>query len=763
MEARKLLEYYYNLILFRPEYPASKKNDHVVTDGRTYVPYESIFGGESVHGYEIYIGKTETELLSCALGEEIDNTQSYTYLCLIRTDKRGYYVKNSFFISPVLFALAKIIKERNPGTLLDLSLINKANDEFDEFLVGFDRKLEYRELNEVFNYVVNKLNLSEYLPEFRALVKERNFLGHNVSDGYLQDLEQILSSRANSEKLESCATAVKKVLKNASPLRDDYTVERVKEMTSPEKNSLGMWPGNDRLTLREQLIINQIISGKAAPFTFFGMMTQRKQALRMIPEILTANLIERAAAMTRYSNPDDAFREVSFKDNKEYSSAYHLPEDRLLNPTMVILGNKPDFLRELEAKLDPVMAALQPSPYFKALDKTYLVQKYTSNRDIVKFIREVYKGDGSGLAYQMNEPGSNWEETRQEFRKLLDEVLHKREEIMQEYRTTMGYQDVLEKVSASALRIDELKARIESSEASKTFKENELEKRRTALDEHIEAMKQLESEMGFFKRLLKYFFAKDEQVLLLKKMGEDLKKLEEEIENSNRELNLVLKEYHSLKGDLGQEEEDYSARRSLLETSAHNIAGYKEKYGKAFADDEVLNRLVRENLKLESEVWISEEYNDLRKKLFAEALKVHKSFISSSRSFKTDMTLFAMILEGKIKDRDLSSVYVNLLKVSGMLSPMIYISSEYAPYFLSVAAKESLGNVLVPESGLLPLREACGPLWKFRQVTAFNIGNDHWSFPEVPAIIQRNLSNRILSVKDPESMDLSLSDVMNVI
>lgn len=210
-------------------------------------------------------------------------------------------------------------------------------------------------------------------------------------------------------------------------------------------------------------------------------------------------------------------------------------------------------------------------------------------------------------------------------------------------------------------------------------------------------------------------------------------------------------------------EEDYSSRKEQLNEAAHNISTYKEKYGKAFADDEIIKRLVRENLKLDTELWISEEYNDLRKKLLAQALKVHKAFLSSSRSFKTDMTLFTMVLEGKVKDRDLHEIYVNLLKVSGLLSPMIYLSTQYEPYFLSVAQKEGMGNILIPEAGIMPLKEACGALWKFKNITAFNIGEDHWSFPEVPEVIEHNIANRILGMKDPAIVDLSLADVMNVL
>lgn len=763
MEARKLLEYYYNLILYRPEYPKAHRNDHHVTDDRTYVPYESIFGGESLHGYELYIGKTETEIMSRAMGEEVEDSQSFTYLCMLRTDKRGYYIEGSFYIAPVLFALAKILKERNVHTQLDLNLINRANDEFDEFLTGFDRKLEYKELKEVFNYVVNKLNLSEYLPEFFCLVKERDPLGHHVNDGYLKDLEHLLSSRIGSEKIELAASHVRKVLTNASPLREDYTPQRVKEMTSPEKNPVSMWPGHEKLTLREQLILNQLASQRSHAFTFVPMVSRRGQALRILPELLTASLVERATAMTRYSNPDDAFTEIPFSENKEFASSYHMPEERLLTPALVIMAKGRDFLDDLEKVIKPVVDALQPAPYFTASDKTYMTARLTSNRDLVQYIRDVYKGSGEGLEHQMTEVTGDWEETRKAFREKLDEVLRKREEILQEYRTTMGYQDLLEKASNASIQSDELKARIESSEASKTFKENELDKRKAALEEHVIAKKEHENTMGFFKRWLGFLFPEDPGVVMLREMGEREAELEEAIGECTREMNLVMTEYHNLKKDLETIETDYRARRNSLEESAAAIAGYREKYGRAFADDETLQELVREDLALDVQLWVSEEYNDLRKSLLMEALKVHRSFITHSRSMKTDLKLFAMVMEGKIQDRDLEKVYIDLLKVFTIVTPVTCLSQDYEPYFLSVAAPDSMGGLILPEAGRMALSESMGTLRRFSKVTAFNVGTDHWNFPEVPEVLERNLASWILGVKDPADVDLSLADVMNVL
>ena len=97
MEAKKLLEFYYNTILFKPDYPETEKNDYLVNDERRYVPYESIFGGESEAGYNIFIGKAETEVLEKAIDESYSaGTQSFTYIAMIKTDKRGYYIRQSF-------------------------------------------------------------------------------------------------------------------------------------------------------------------------------------------------------------------------------------------------------------------------------------------------------------------------------------------------------------------------------------------------------------------------------------------------------------------------------------------------------------------------------------------------------------------------------------------------------------------------------------------------------------------------------------------
>lgn len=762
MEPRKLLEYYYNLILFRPEYPVANKTDHIVTDERTYVPYESIFGGVAAEGYNIYIGSADTQSLVRAMGETEDDTPGLSYLCMIRTDKRGYYIPNSFYIAPVMFALAKMIKERTTGTLLDLTLINRANDDMDVFLTTFDRKLEYRELTEVYNYVVNKLNLSDFFTDFKALVRERDIYGHNVADGQLMDMETILTSLKNSERLELTAQHIRSVLKNASPLEEDYTPGRVREMTSPEKNPLSMWPGHDKISLREQLMLNQIIHGPDKPLAFYRMIRDKQQFLRIMPEIMTDSLIERAAAMTRFSRPDDAFTEVPFRDNKEVATAYYLPEERLLNQSIFLLSKDPSLVDALEQKVDSVMTTFKPGPYLQVGGKNLMVQRFDSNQDVIRFVRDAYKGEGNGLARQLN-GAQDWEAARKEFRETLDLIVRKREEIMSEYRTTFGYQELLEKGSAAALHMEELQSRIESSEASREFKEREMEKRQSTLDEHELQLQELQNEMGFLRRFLKFFIKKDPQVIQHDEMAVTHKKLQEELEAEKRELNLVLTEYHGLKEEYAQVEAEYESRQGQLKDASASIARYREKYGKAFTDEEILHRLVRENLKQDTAVWLNEEYNDLRKTLLSQALKVHRAFLANSRSFKTDLQLFTMVLEGRIQDQELDKIYVDLLKVVSMMTPILSIAADYQPYFLSVAKLDEFRHLYIPEASALPLAEASGSLWKFRHISAFALGKDHWTIPDTPHVIARNLSTRLLGMRDPESVDVSLADVLNVI
>lgn len=758
MNAKKLMEYYYNSILYRPEYPEKNRKDYLVSEDKTYVPYESIFGGESQGGYEIYIGQVSVEEILKDLDRAEGNPSSDAFLCMIRTDKRGYYVKQSFYLSPVLFALAKILKENNPMADLDLSLINRANDEFDEFLVSFDRKLEFRELNEVFNYVVNKLNLSEFLPEFSARIKERDPLAFHANDGYLKDLEDMILSRGGLGDVETIAEGIHRVMKASSPLKDDYSLLRVKEITSPEKNPLSLWPGQDRLGLRDQLILNQLASQDKS--VYYPMVHKDEAIIKLLPEIIGQSILDRAVAMIRYANPDEAFKEVNFKQNKELSSSYYLPEDRLVRHNLVLADDSVDLVNAMEEVMEPALTALDPYPYYHRNGKPYLTEKFSSNLDILRFLRYFVKKDDSTLN-QIKGDTPNWEEARKRFRLKLEEAARLREEILGDYRLTFGYPDMLEKVSAASLKEEELKGRVEAALASKALREKELKDLEAAYEEKDAHYQELKAKIGFLKNLFSFFFAQDEDLKKKKLMQAELAEMEEAMTQANQDMNMAHSAYHDLKEEGDAAKADYEGQKAQVDQAAIRINSLKDKYEAGFADEEKLAALVKEGLRSESQLWIHPQFNQIRQELTMEAWRVHKAFISSSRFLKTNLALLALFLEGKIQEEDPAEVHRELIKTLGMVAPLLFVSTDYAPYFFSTFETGQLPTVVIPRGKALPLEENLGLLWRSRKTIVFAGGRDHWYTPRTPAMIQDNLIHRIGGGKPKLDLDLSIADAFN--
>jgi len=688
---------------------------------------------------------------------------SYSYLCLIKTDKRGYYVRDSFYLSPVIFALAKIIKEKNPHTSLDINLINRANEDFDEFITIFDRKLEYKELKEIFNYVVNKLNLSEYVTEFNTLIKERDPLASNVSDGFLMDLEYLLSSGYGSENIEKVTKAVEKTVKNSSLIADEISPERLKEMTGPERISYAMWPGHKNLTLKEQFILSTLGKDRKKGLQFLRSITSEDEAVRIILEYMAMKTVERAAVMSRHTTPDEAFKEAKFSENTEYSTSYYIPEGPLSETSFIVMSKGEDFLEKLKDATSGILEAYGPNPYYSANGSAYLIQSFLDNRDALKWDKELWKKKGTGLKHQVFNVETDYEKARRDFRAAYDNVIRRKDEISFEHRVTFGYQDLLEKVNSFSIRKEELEESLSSSESSRDFKENELKKKKEETERHIMKMRELETEMGIARRYFTFLFRNDPQVEKYAAMEKEREKLIEETEETNRDLNVILNEYHNIQYEIKSLGEEYALKSEELEDSSKRISYYKEKYGSSFSDDEINAKLVRDEMTLPVSLWTDEEFDAQRKQLFIEALKLHRAFYNNSRCMKTDVQLFALALEGKIHESDLAKTFHELFSAAILMAPIVYINTDYAPYLLAKTGKEPTLWALIPEAGKIPLSQTMGILGRFRNILGFNVGIDEKEKPELPVLVEENLSERIMGEEDSDKFSVSLGNVLETI
>ncbi|MFB0918337.1 MAG: hypothetical protein QMB63_04610, partial [Clostridiaceae bacterium] len=250
--------------------------------------------------------------------------------------------------------------------------------------------------------------------------------------------------------------------------------------------------------------------------------------------------------------------------------------------------------------------------YYEVDGVPVVINQFTSNRDVWRNIQDVYKPKETGLKTQINETTVDYDKARTSFRNALDKVIKKREMILNDYRITYSYQDTLEKVNSSSFKKDELKIRVESIEATKDFKEAELNNKKGEIDSHLGNMRVQEDKLGFFKKYFTFFFKNDPDVIKYQEMEVKRDALKEEVEETNRDLNKILNEYHNLSEELAFNEDEYKERKAYLEESLEKINTYKEKYGAGFTDDEILQRILRDDYSGSNEIWTDQEYNDLR-------------------------------------------------------------------------------------------------------------------------------------------------------
>lgn len=147
-ETQKILNYWYNLEFFSPFWPEKTKDTLYINKPNNRIPW--IIKDDPRYIYDIYLGKIKSQdLIEDMLNSisekdgaiEKDNSQSCVCAFKLRSD--GTYVGDSFSISTFVWAITKIIAEKNLRTDFDTKEIDKLNSEINDSLISINNKLEF--------------------------------------------------------------------------------------------------------------------------------------------------------------------------------------------------------------------------------------------------------------------------------------------------------------------------------------------------------------------------------------------------------------------------------------------------------------------------------------------------------------------------------------------------------------------------------------------------------------------------------------------
>ncbi|WP_195245443.1 AAA domain-containing protein [Clostridium celatum] len=304
---------------------------------------------------------------------EEDN--SFISMIAFKVDENGKYKENSFNISPILWALGKMIQSnKDIYKTLSKNLYDKEMKALEK-VIELDDIINKDKINKIYELIYNKyissifvvdnkdispiryMIYSKYRNEDTKKTKEENDYSKLMSAFYLEDLELIMNSLKNNEKKYGMQSDLVDYITNSYYKENNMmNIERIdireneeaiEKWLCIENSPLGKWPGKYNPALMQQIAINIAISknkNSKSIFSVNGPPGTGKTTL--LKEIIASNIVERAKVMSKYNESDDAFKKEKYTqgicvDNgyDKYCKYYYSIKDEELSEYNILVSS----------------------------------------------------------------------------------------------------------------------------------------------------------------------------------------------------------------------------------------------------------------------------------------------------------------------------------------------------------------------------------------------------------------------------------------
>ncbi|MBU5439813.1 hypothetical protein KQI42_17490 [Tissierella sp. MSJ-40] len=763
-EKQKILNYWYNLEFFSPFWPERTKDTLYINKPNNKLPW--IIKDDPRYIYDIYLGKIKSqdliEDMLNSIGEkddaiEKDNSQSCVCAFKLRSD--GTYVGDSFSVSTFVWAIAKIIAEKNLRTDFDMVEIDKLNSEINDILLSINNKLEYKDLEEIYTIVIDKISL-KINSIFNAVINkkyakkengERKTIRKNQNVGedeendidtstdmlssfYVSDIDMIRHKIQSGDSIIKYIEALK--VPTTNRIEIDTDVSQMKKWLSPEKYPLGKWPSIYNPSLMQQIAINIGISDNEQfdnIFSVNGPPGTGKTTL--LKEIIASYVVERAILLSNYQNPDDAFEQCQFDSpENEYLKCYYQPASELNMYGIIVASNNNAAVENISKEL-PIAKDVKKSNtklfnidenkenYFYDIAKTLmgndeecwgLISARLGKKSNINELKQAlwFNKDGVNLQQLYKEELPDWEQAKDKFRNKYQEVLKYRILIQEAIENTNRHNLVTQEYENAQ---DEMStSKDQMIEKQNLF--NQAVKEQESLKYKIEVLEKnavlLNSRISLFKRIFSFLFRKDPIILQLKHTNQEIDTVTIKLTEHNVQLNHLQMLINAATVNYEKAQRYFEEKEKAFLNSCAQIQKYKEQFGKNFADEEFWIDIQKNERSQIASPWTNKDYDTLREELFYYGLMLHKAFILNSKSVKQNMNCLVNMWNGSFSEKDKRVGYTHLINTLFLIVPVISTTFASVSTFLKYVDKNGLGTLIIDEAGQATPYSALGALWR---------------------------------------------------
>lgn len=765
-EKQKILNYWYNLEFFSPFWPEKTKDTLYINKPNNRIPW--LIKDDSRYTYDVYLGKIKSqdliEDMLNSIGEKdeaIEKDNSQSCICAFKLKSDGSYVGNSSSISTFVWSVAKVIAEKNLRTDFDTKEIDKLNSEINDSLISINNKLEYKDLEEIYAIVMEKISLKQDNSVFnvvinrkyakkengkRKVVKEKKQDGQEdeeddidtstdmLSSFYVSDIDMIRQKIQNEDSIVKYIESLKRPIANRIEIDND--VSQMKKWLSPDKYPLGKWPSIYSPSLMQQIAINMGISNEGQLENIFSVNGPPGTGkTTLLKEIIASYVVERALLLSNYQSPDDAFEQFQFDSpENEYLKYYYQPASELNKYGIIVASNNNAAVENISKEL-PIAKDVKKSNtrlfsmdenneiYFSDIAKTLignneecwgLISARLGKKSNINELKQAlwFNKDGVNLQQLYKEELPNWAQAKETFKNKYQEVLKYRILIQEAIEKTNRHNLVTQEYenTKNEMNIANDQMIEQQNLLSQAVKEQE------GLKYQIEVLEKnavlLNSRLSLFKRLFSFFFKKDPIILQLKHTKQEIDAVTIKLTEHNVHISHLQMLMNTTTVNYEKAHSYFKEKEEVFLKSCAQIQRYKEQFGKNFADEEFWIDIQKNESSQIASPWTNKDYDILREELFYYGLMLHKAFILNSKSVKQNINCLVNMWNGSFSEKDKIAGFTHLINTLFLIVPVISTTFASVSTFLKYADKNGLGTLIIDEAGQATPYSALGALWR---------------------------------------------------
>lgn len=565
---------------------------------------------------------------------------------------------------------------------------------------------------------------------------------------YINDLRKVKNAFAE----DNCGAGIKSFLReNEIPEANKFNLDEqniLKNYVAPKYIPLGRWASDDEKyqSLMQQAGINIALAeteDKGGLFSVNGPPGTGKST--MLRDIIAALIVKRAVNLADFENPNKAFSlvsEIPLGNGKKVE--LYKPDSRIVGYEMVVASSNntavQNITQEIPNKNSIGRNYLPEADYFQKVAENIFVKNdkvqpwgmvaavLGKSSNLYEFRERFWfdknnddephrKSLQTDLFEAETTKVTDWQNEKTKFIDLHNQVSLVISQRQKYFDSLEEKRRLMRERESSARKLQISKTKYKETEKALRLVSNELYSLESESEKIIKKIEAVKLSKPFWIWFLIRLLMKRTDV---ESYEQRMESAQLELDQNSSKITLLKKKAQTLQEEIAGQKENLSSLEkvynSILKAERMNedflVRGKEELGAEAFADEDWWNRN-EYNLQLRAP-WLDQELNQLRARLFLQAMKLHETFIRVARSkISKNLRLWMEIGRGNISFGKNDAL---LLWQTFFLAVPV-VSTTFASFGKMFAdlERESLGWLLIDEAGQAVPQAAVGAIWRAKR------------------------------------------------